>query len=476
MTAYVFLGPTLSAEAACETLDAVYLPPVTQGDVHRVTLRRPSMIGIVDGYFDRVPAVWHKEILWALDQGIPVLGAASMGALRAAELDAFGMEGVGWVYEAFRDGELEDDDEVAVAHGLAEDGHRALSEAMVNIRRTLADAAAAEVIGGDTRDTVVDAAKSLFYPDRTYRAALATAAEAGADPDELARLEQWVATAAVDQKRRDAEALLTVMRQRLAQGPTSVSTSFTFQYTDFWYDAQQSAAQLELDAEPAGDGDGGPEPTGDADGRQPTSVEALLEELRLDPEHYQRLAEAAFARLIALHHARREGVEVTDAQRQATTDAFRRERDLHDPAAARRWMADNDLTTEQTARLMRQEAQVRWAWATTAQPLAEILPDQLRVSGAYPELVQRARDKAQALAAAGYRDVSLAELGVAWDDVLAWYFHQRLGADVPADVAAFAAACGYADEAHFRRVLLREYAYARTVGEADAQSVPAATA
>lgn len=455
MTAYVFLGPTLSPAQARETLDAVYLPPVTQGDVHRATLRRPSMIGIVDGYFDRVPAVWHKEILWALDQGIPVLGAASMGALRAAELDAFGMEGVGRVYEAFRDGELEDDDEVAVAHGLAEDGHRALSEAMVNIRATLAEAVDAGIVGGDTHDMVVDAAKSLYYADRTYRAAIATAAEAGADRDELARLQVWVADAAVDRKRRDAEALLGVMGERLAEGVAPVATRFTFQYTDFWYDAQRSAGQLELDGEP-GDGDAGP---------QPASSEALIEELRLDPPRYQRVADAALARLLALHHARHEGVEITEQQRQATADTFRRERDLHEPAEARRWMADNDLTTEQTARLMRQEAQVRWAWATTTHPLTEVLPDQLRVSGAYPELVQRARDKARALEAAGYRDVSLAELGVEWDDVLTWYFHERLGTSVPVDVASFAAAHGYADEAHLRRVLAREYAYARTSGD-----------
>ena len=70
-----------------------------------------------------------------------MFGAASMGALRAAELAAFGMEGVGAIFEAFREGVLEDDDEVAVIHGPAEFGYPVLSEAMVNIRRTLSDAA-----------------------------------------------------------------------------------------------------------------------------------------------------------------------------------------------------------------------------------------------------------------------------------------------------------------------------------------------
>ena len=102
--------------------------------------RGPLAIGLIDGYFERVPAVWHKEILWALSQGIHVFGSASMGALRAAELAPFGMIGVGAIFEAYRDGILEDDDEVAVAHGPADTGYRAGSDAMVNIRATLARA------------------------------------------------------------------------------------------------------------------------------------------------------------------------------------------------------------------------------------------------------------------------------------------------------------------------------------------------
>src|SRR6185437_13385815 len=103
------LGPTLPLADARAELDAVYLPPVAQGDVYRVTRLQPDAIGIVDGYFDRVPAVWHKEILWAMSCGIPVFGSASMGALRAAELAAFGMEGVGAIFEAYRDGVIEAD-------------------------------------------------------------------------------------------------------------------------------------------------------------------------------------------------------------------------------------------------------------------------------------------------------------------------------------------------------------------------------
>ena len=102
---YIFLGPTLAEKDARAELDAVYLPPVSAGDVYRLWRRRPRAIGIVDGYFDRVPAVWHKEIMWMMEHGVHVFGGAGLGALRAAELDSFGMHGVGWVYQAFRDGD-----------------------------------------------------------------------------------------------------------------------------------------------------------------------------------------------------------------------------------------------------------------------------------------------------------------------------------------------------------------------------------
>ncbi len=111
MTAYVFVGPTLPPEQVHTSGDIVCLPPVALGDVYRVAQGGARVIGVIDGYFEGVPAVWHKEILWALSRGIHVFGSASMGALRGAELCTFGMRGVGRIFEAYRDGIFEDDDE-----------------------------------------------------------------------------------------------------------------------------------------------------------------------------------------------------------------------------------------------------------------------------------------------------------------------------------------------------------------------------
>src|SRR5438270_1838145 len=173
MRAVIFAGPTLPPHARPISDSRIdWRPPVRQGDVYRAAMTRPAIIGIVDGYFEAVPTVWHKEVLWAMAEGIHVFGAASTGALRAAELDAFGMRGIGRIYEAYRDGIIEDDDEVAVLHGPEELGYPPLTEAMINIRATLAEAVRSGVVDPDLAERLTDIAKALFYKERTYEAVL----------------------------------------------------------------------------------------------------------------------------------------------------------------------------------------------------------------------------------------------------------------------------------------------------------------
>src|SRR5271165_4575128 len=198
MNAVVFLGPTLPRADAADLLAATYLPPARQGDIYRaVRALRPAAVGLVDGRFLDTGAVWHREILWALSEGVHVFGAASMGALRAAELEPFGMRGVGQIFAAYRDGvwpgdpdAFEDDDEVAVIHAPAEVGGGALSDAMVNLRATL-DAAVADaaVAPADAR-RLTEALKSLPFGDRSF-AALRAMADRLLDAAPPQRLAGW---------------------------------------------------------------------------------------------------------------------------------------------------------------------------------------------------------------------------------------------------------------------------------------------
>jgi hypothetical protein len=444
MTVYVFTGPTLAPEAARGELDAVYLPPVSQGDVYRVSLRRPRAIGIIDGYFERVPAVWHKEILWAMREGIHVFGSASMGALRAAELAPFGMEGVGAVFAAYRDGVLTDDDEVTVAHGTGESGYAAQSEAMVNIRATLGAAAAVGVIRPAVRAALEQIAKGLFYPERSYPLVLRRAAAAGLPEEQLDALRAWLPVGRRDQKRDDAIAMLRRMRERLADGPGPKRVSFHFEYTDLWDEARRRAGEIPLD--------GSVEP-------EMLLLDAVLEELRLDPDAYDRARSRALTRLLALREAQWQAPDVAAEHLRAMIETFRYERDLLEPAQVEQWLTEHHLSADQFVRLMEDEARLRWVETLAQREVVHQLLDHLRVSGDLPHLLARARDKRRRLGSRGLTDATPGDAGMTADGLLRWYFEERLGRPVVADLGRFIQAAGFTNETEFRQALLREFWY-----------------
>lgn len=234
MTIIIFTGPTLSSAEGREILDATFRPPVACGDLYREALAGPKAIGIIDGYFQNVAAVWHKEILWALSQGIQVFGGASMGALRAAELAPFGMTGLGRIFEGYRDGLLEDDDEVAVIHGPPELDFRPLSEALVNIRCSLTAAARDHAISGATCKALLDIGKALFYRDRTYQRILEIGLDQGCAAEEVEALRRWLDQGAIDQKRDDALGMLRAIAAWAETGPSPKRIARRFEVTDAW--------------------------------------------------------------------------------------------------------------------------------------------------------------------------------------------------------------------------------------------------
>jgi hypothetical protein len=239
MRAFIFAGPSLPPSAQPTHRAIEWLPPVRQGELYQVALGRPAIIGVIDGYFEVTPTVWHKEILWAMSQGIHIFGAASTGALRAAELDAFGMRGIGRIYEDFRDGVLEDDDEVAVLHGPAELGYPPVTEAMVNIRATLSAAVDDGIVTASLAAELTAIAKALFYKERTYRAVLDAAGASGANFSDLARLEERLPGSRIDQKRRDALAMLEAIAAHITSGAPPLSVDYELADTAAWQAARR---------------------------------------------------------------------------------------------------------------------------------------------------------------------------------------------------------------------------------------------
>ncbi|OMI33588.1 TfuA-like protein [Streptomyces sparsogenes] len=214
MRTVIFVGPSLPPEeAAAQLPGAEFLPPIERGDIDTLMAQDqpPRRIGIIDGKFLQSFSISPKEILRAMDRGVRVWGSSSMGALRAAELDVYGMTGVGTVYDRYASGAIEDDDEVAIT--FDSESLRPVCEPMVNIRVATEAALRRGVVGEEDAELFLTTAKSLYFPQRTSAAALHRLKGTMAEPARQRLADFLRSPEAPDAKREDAIALLAAMRQ-----------------------------------------------------------------------------------------------------------------------------------------------------------------------------------------------------------------------------------------------------------------------
>src|SRR5712691_6587722 len=206
---FVFVGPSLP-RAQVEALlpGASILPPVRHGDLLRAGARAGDRALIIDGLFLQSAPVRHKEILALLAAGVSVIGSSSMGALRAAELHHYGMRGVGEVFELYRAGVIDGDDEVAVIHTTGDGGYRALSEPLVSMRVAIGEAARDGAITAETEAALLRIAKGLPFRLRSQRMLVQCAREE-LPVEVVDRFDAWYRNCARDLKAADAVAMLT---------------------------------------------------------------------------------------------------------------------------------------------------------------------------------------------------------------------------------------------------------------------------
>ncbi len=212
MKPVVYTGNSISHRDASKILDADYRPPVRRDDIKKLIKSYPDIIGIIDGVFFDSAAVAHREIIEALNNGIIVVGGASMGALRASELDSYGMIGVGKIYEMYKKGILESDDEVAVTFDA--DTNEPLSVPLVNIRMTIKAAQEAGILTMDIASSIIDITRKMFYPDRNYRNIVAESLEKRIiESTHGVNLLDFFKKNAVDVKREDAVLVLEKIKE-----------------------------------------------------------------------------------------------------------------------------------------------------------------------------------------------------------------------------------------------------------------------
>ena len=210
----VYLGPTLNRDEASKILEADYRDPAKKGDFLRLshTSDEKKYVGFIDGVFlhDYPPSpieVYHL----ATRKNIELIGASSLGALRAVELEKFGMKGIGKIFQLFKNGILNADDEVAVT--FVRDKNILQSEALIDIRFNLFLAYKKGIIAKQTKKRFVRIAKNIYFPFRNYDDIIRlTQEQFPSINDELENFRDYILKNRDSLKARDARKLLKYLK------------------------------------------------------------------------------------------------------------------------------------------------------------------------------------------------------------------------------------------------------------------------
>lgn len=232
MRTFVFAGPSIFGLDRANYRDLQFLPPASCGDIYRLMERKPEIICLIDGTFEHHPAVWHKEILFALANGVRVVGASSMGALRAAECFRFGMMGLGRIFRQYQTGQRTSDADVAVLHGPAETGFLPLTVSLADVEFSAIVLRRKRIISATAAGRLVMLARSMHYKDRSWEEIIS---RLGLSAEDDARLRHICRSPCLSLKRRDAEHALRKVAAGDIQPPHGQISLDQFQLSQFFH-------------------------------------------------------------------------------------------------------------------------------------------------------------------------------------------------------------------------------------------------
>ncbi|MCH9687310.1 MAG: hypothetical protein K0V04_38100 [Deltaproteobacteria bacterium] len=198
----VFAGPSVEGLPQWMRRKIQLRPPARRGDLEALRAQRqPGRVVLLDGLFGASMAVTPTECRQLLEDGWQVVGASSIGALRASELWSVGMIGVGEIYTMLRMDIVTADAELAVAYHP--DTHRELTYSLVHVRAAVASVADTPAMA-ELAPTLLHAAQAIYWPERS-RARLQRAwTRQGLSEHQLARLLGRLADPELHPKHKDA--------------------------------------------------------------------------------------------------------------------------------------------------------------------------------------------------------------------------------------------------------------------------------
>lgn len=242
-----FIGGSLAKpERICDT-GIVYTTPAEQGDMLMAILAGFRNILIIDGYFYTKFPCTTFEVMLALEQGLNVFGAASIGALRAVELDRYGMTGSGYVYDYLRRHAIKPYHIVAQTY---RGNDTVLTPPLIEIIYFLECAAAEGVINQVDSDRCLKLAETISFFSLTFVSFFNKLQEAGLATQQL---EDYLNRKGPDHfriKRADALQLLGSFRQIIAdRSPGHVLQQFCEarnKYLNILYEKYRGDSDLSL--------------------------------------------------------------------------------------------------------------------------------------------------------------------------------------------------------------------------------------
>jgi hypothetical protein len=173
-----------------------------------------SIVSIIDGEFYQSLAVSPKEVLAAMRRGVTVVGGASMGALRAAELSRYGMIGLGTIFGWYRTGRVTRDDDVALIYGSYGADYVTCTVPMVNVIWVLEQGKTAGWLSRTSHRRLLMAARAIHWTKRDWPSVLVRAQLNGLERDALM---EFVSNRDHDLKRLDALSVVQYTRQAVAE-------------------------------------------------------------------------------------------------------------------------------------------------------------------------------------------------------------------------------------------------------------------
>ena len=383
MIVNVFLGPSMPLAEARDLLPgAVFRPPAQQGDLlASVNQGGANVIGLIDGTFHQNLSVWHNEVCYLLSRGIVIFGASSMGALRAAETDRFGMIGVGQIYRWYKDGVITGDDEVALLHSDERSDYRSLSLPLVNIRASIGLAVSKKQLSTATAAELIEIARAIYYPDRQVPTILQRCQEAHFAAAEVDTARRVLTDDYVDLKNADAREMLIAIR-RCFDGidPLPKSVPFKFARSSVFESLYNLDQRVRTE-------------------KGEVTLQEVAEYVALHSADFIEIRRVSLDRSIVGFFAHLIGIEVTQEDVKAERAAFMAERGIESSEDMALWLRQNLFNESDLEEYLSQEASCRRlrAWILSCRSLdrgAKSLVDELRMRGEFPKWANAAAEQA----------------------------------------------------------------------------------